>query len=245
VKIRCIDTETTGVPSDEETGHALVEIGWCDLSEASTIDGTDYVVGEQAGELVNPGRPIPVQARAVHHISDEDVQDAIHPDEACMILNDGDHTHCCAHNIDFEKKFVGIGDRKWLCTYKTALRLWPDAPGHKLGELMYFLEIDKEPDFVKEKAFPAHRAPPDAYLCAFVLRKILRTHDDVEELIRWSNGPALLYMCFMKKHKNKPWATVAREDRPYLVWIYEQSDVKDRDIRATVKYWLNLTAQNT
>lgn len=236
MKIRCIDTETTGMPSDQERAHALVEVGWCDL--------TDDFVGNPHGELVNPGRPIPIPARAVHHISDEDVADAISPTEACMILNDGDHEFVCAHNVDFEKLFVGIGERQWICTYKSALRVWPEAPGHKLAELMYFLEVDKDPDFFKGLAQPLHRAAPDAYVCAFVLRRMLR-EASLKDILKWSSGPALLHMCFMKKHANKPWSQVAQDDPEYMLWIVNKSDVKDKDIRATCRYWLRLKGHIT
>lgn len=229
--IRCIDFETTGLMTDEEV-HAIMEIGYVDLA--------DKRMSRPIGELVNPGRPTSIEARAVHHISDDDVAGAISPTEACLILMEGPHQFFCAHNIDFERKFFGGGERQWICTYKTALRVWPEAPGHKLQELRYFLRIDEDPDFNPEKAERPHRAPDDAYVCAFVLRRLM-DEVTIAELVRWSSGPALLHMCFMKKHKNKPWSQVARDDRDYLDWIYNTSDVKDRDIRATVKYWLKQT----
>lgn len=244
MKFRCCDVEATGLPSEDETGPAtgLMEIGWCDLVPEEPIDRHHSV-------LVDCGIPVSIRARATHHISDEMVLGELKPDEACSLLADGDHQYLVAHNVDHEKHYIGPGvmtidaskERKWICTYKTALRIWPEAEGHKLQELRYFLNVDDDPDFDRRLADPPHRAGPDAYVCAFVLRRILKeiTLDQAE---RWSAGPALLYMCFMKKHKNKPWAQVAREDRDYLDWIYNKSDVKDRDIRATVKYWLKQTA---
>jgi exodeoxyribonuclease X len=163
------------------------------------------------------------------------------------MLADGRHEYLVAHNIDHEKAYVGPGvhpetgeERKWLCTYKTALRIWPDAPGHKLMELRYYLHLDDESDFDRDLASPPHRAAADAYVCAHLLRRILK-EEAVDKLVHWSSGPALLYMCFMKKHKGTPWGEVARKDRDYLDWIYNKSDVTDRDIRATVKYWLKKT----
>ena len=229
--IRTIDFETTGLMDSEESRDAICETGCCDLDDKGYIS-------LPVGTLVNPGKPIPVPARAVHHISDQDVADAINPTTACRLLMEPRPDYFCAHNIDYEKKFFGGGDVPWICTYKTALRIWPDAPGHKLQELRYFLDIDADADFDPRLAERPHRAPDDAYVTAFVLRKVLE-HESIETLVRWSNGPALLYMCFMKKHKGKPWAQVAEEDRDYLDWIYNKSDVKDRDIRATVKFYLN------
>lgn len=239
---RCIDAETTGLPSDDVT-TGLMELGWCDLSNG--------IVYPPQSVLVDSGVPVSIEARAVHHISDEMVAGELRPDEALKMLANSNHNYVCAHNIDFEKHYVGAGvvpgtqeERKWLCTYKTALRVWPDAPGHKLMELRYFLRLDDAEDFDPKLANPPHRAPADAYVCAHLLRRILREPKmTVEQMARWSSGPALLFMCFMKKHKGKPWHQVAVEDRPYLKWIFEESDIKDRDIRATVKYYLNRTAK--
>lgn len=231
--IRCLDVETTGLPSDDDP-HALVEVGWCDL------DGD--LIGPPEGHIVNPGRTISVEAMAVHHLRDEDVAGGVNPTTACKLLAEGDRDYYCAHNIDFEKMFFGGGEVGWLCTYKSALRVWPDAPGHKVQELRYWLKLDDQQDFVRGFASQPHRARDDAYVTAHVLRAMLRAGTKVEDISKWSRGPALLVMCFMKKHKGRTWQEVARTDRPYLEWIVDKSDVTDRDIRATVKYWLKQTA---
>ena len=58
---------------------------------------------------------------------------------------------------------------------------------------------------------------------------------DIDRMLKWSKGPALLFMCYMRAHKNKPWSQVPAD---YLRWILEKSDVTDRDIRATAKFYL-------
>lgn len=257
--IRVLDMETTGLPSEDGTGekHGMMQIGWTDY------DTETKRIPVPHDEFVNPGRPTSIEARAVHHISDEDVKDGISPTDACQVLmgikprplfNDhaesaeGVPDYFCAHNIDLERAFFGGGEIPWLCTYKSALRVWPTAPGHKLQELRYWLNIDASEDFLSDYAAYPHRAPDDAYICAFVLRRMIaemmtlgefKTEEAaIAKMVRWSSGPALLYMCFMKKHKGKPWAKVAEEDADYLLWIWEKSDVKDRDILATVRYHL-------
>lgn len=230
---RCIDAETTGLPADGVV-TGLMEIGWCDLRFG--------IIHPPQSALVDSGIPVSIEARAVHHISDEMVAGEIKPDEACKIVADGEHEYLCAHNVDHEKHYLAPGirqsdgvDRKWCCTYKSALRIWPDAPGHKLQELRYFLQLDSAEDFDPKLADPPHRAAADAYVCAHLLRKILK-EITVEQLVRWSSGPALLWMCFMKKHKGTPWKDVPKD---YLDWIVNKSEITDRDIRATAKYYLN------
>ena len=57
----------------------------------------------------------------------------------------------------------------------------------------------------------------------------------IEDMARWSKGPALLHMCFLKKYKGTPWRDVPKD---YLDWIVNKSDISDRDIRATAKFYL-------
>lgn len=249
MRFRTVDLETTGLPSDDggpPTG--IMELAWC-----------DYVVGEPIGKpvsmLVDCGIPVTIEARAIHHISDEMVAGELKPDEAVPKLAAGDHAYLVAHNVDHEKRYVGTGFkpgstdelRDWICTYKPALRLWDSAPGHKLQELRYFLKLDDADDFDPKLAEPPHRAAGDAYVCAHLLRRMLQEAEkqniDLPRLVKWSAGPGLLVLCYMKKHKGKLWSTVAREDRPYLEWIYEKSDITDRDILATAKFWLKQTAK--
>jgi exodeoxyribonuclease X len=238
---RVIDVETTGLPSDNRDGEptGMMEIAWSDL----TIEG---VIKPPVSMLVDSGIPVSIGARAVHHISDEMVAGEVNPSEACGLAAQGEHIFVCAHNVDHEKNYVGPGvapgtdiERKWLCSYKAALRLWPEAPGHKLQELRYFLKIDDAEDFDPKLAMPPHRAGADSYVCAHVLRKVLAEakaqNIDHDRLIKWSTGPALLYICFLKKYKGTPWKDV---DKGYLDWIVNKSDISDRDIRATAKYYL-------
>jgi DNA polymerase III epsilon subunit-like protein len=63
--IRVIDLETTGINS---TDH-VVEVGSVDLLP----DGS---IGRFQEHLIKPPCRIPAEARAVHHISDEDVAQA-------------------------------------------------------------------------------------------------------------------------------------------------------------------------
>lgn len=245
---RAVDLETTGLPSEDEDGPptGIMEIGYCDYAEGDPI-------GAPIAHLVDCGIPVTIEARAVHHISDAMVKGAMNPSQGCALLADGKHEFLVAHNIDHEKRYIGPGidpqtdeERAWLCTYKAALRIWPDAPGHKLQELRYFLDLDAAPDFDPKLAEPPHRAAADAYVTAHLLRKILAFIEtdkakaekiNLKRLVSWSSGPALLVMCFMKKHKGTPWSKVPVD---YLRWITEKSDIKDRDILATARYWIRV-----
>lgn len=214
--IRCIDFETTGIPSEEDK-HAIVEIGWCDL------DG--HVVGVPDSVLCNPGRPIPHEAMAVHHITDAEVKDAT---GSIDVLGNPDYF--AAHFADFERQFFQT-DVPFICTYKVALRIWPDAPSHSLQFLRYHLDL-VAPAHV---AMPPHRAAPDAYLCAVLLQRIVMdAGTPLSEMVRWSNGPALLPRVPFGKHKGSKWDEVPID---YLDWVVRQKDM-DRDMVANARHHL-------
>ena len=64
--IRVIDIETTGI---DPATDAIIEIASVDmLREGGVTNAMDT--------LVRPGKPIPPSASAVHHLVDEDVQNA-------------------------------------------------------------------------------------------------------------------------------------------------------------------------
>jgi exodeoxyribonuclease X len=230
--IRCIDFEATGLPT-KDTTEAVCEVGWCDV----VFFRDDAEVLKPQSVLVNPGRPIPPAASAIHHILDRDVADCPPPTAAMAALMEGADAFC-AHNIDHEQEYFGGGDKPWLCTYKAALRVWPDAPGHKLQELRYWLKLDDEPDFDRALSFPPHRAAADAFVSAFVLRKLLGLAS-FDDIARWSKGPALLYMCFFKKYRNVPWHEVPSD---YMQWVIDKAEQADRDVKATCRHWLRKRA---
>ena len=93
IVFRNVDVETTGIPVETDR-HALVEGAWCDVHRAS--DG-DCTVMDPASMLCNPGRLIPVEAQAVHHIRDADVAGAPSPDLLCKAMGEGGD-YFVAHN---------------------------------------------------------------------------------------------------------------------------------------------------
>src|SRR5688500_9938703 len=112
--------------------------------------------------LVRPGRPIPPGASAVHHIVDEDVANAPALSEVIGRFQGADYYG--AHNCAFERSFFaaqGIELGPWICTYKSALRVWPDLDGHSNQELRYALgRATPFPGFDRASISP-HRAAFD------------------------------------------------------------------------------------
>jgi len=234
MQIRYIDFETTG-ETGEDAKQALCEVGWCDIA-VTEIDPTTGLLqaelGPREGFLVNPGRPMPPEGQAVHHISDEMVAGAPPPDRVFLELGKGFPDYLAAHGADFEQGFYK-GHVPWICTYKVALRLWPDLPTHKLQYLRYALDIGID----QSLGLPPHRAVPDAFVGAALMVKIIHEgRASIEDMVRWSKGPALLTIMSFGKHRGKRWDEAPSD---YLQWILDKSDL-DRDTKANAKHYLKL-----
>lgn len=227
MRIRCVDLETTGIDPAE---NAVCEVGWCDLVEGRF--GWD--IEEPRETLINPVRSIPPEVSAIHHIVDEDVQGKPFLGDVLDIFNDPAVDILAAHNAFFERGFITdgmTGGKRWICSYKGALRKWPEAPSHNNQALRYW----RKPEGLdRQLALVAHRAGPDAYVTAFHIRDLLKIAT-IDELVQWSGEPALLPTCFLKKHKNQPWATVPSD---YMRWVLTTD--MDEDIKHTCRHHLQL-----
>lgn len=217
---RVIDFETTGLGSPPNTG--VVEIGWSDVTAG---DGPTRIDGPY-NTLTNPGIPIEVGAMAVHHIQNEDIQNAHHPDEHLGTLHEA-ADFIVAHNAAFEQKFY-VPPIPVICTMKVAYRLFPEAMQHTNQYLRYHFGFNKlDPD----KCLPAHRAGPDTYVTARnlikMLEKAIELKIPISEFVKWSAEPPVLPRCPIGQHRGKPWSEV---DNGFLNWMLRQptmeSDLK-------------------
>ena len=226
MKIRIIDFETTGTPEDQV--KAICEVGYTDIYPDGTMDAP-------VGFFVNPGHPIPPETRAIHHISDADVATAMNPTHALMILAEGmQHGDIyAAHNAAFEQAFCGGGHHEWICTYKCAQHLFPEAPKHSNQVLRYWLGFDEKPEFQSSLAMPPHRAAPDTYVTAFLLQELLKKAS-ISELVGLSTAPVLLRKVTFGMHRGKQWKDLPWD---YLSWIANKSDL-GADEKHTARHYL-------
>lgn len=185
--LRVIDLETTG---DSFVNGGVVELGWQDVTTDG--DGVWQLRDGPGAILIQPGHPISPSTAAIHHIIDEDVADA--PswlDAAPPVLQQAGVVALAAHRSAFEQRWCTprlTGRARWICTYKCALRLWPEAPTHSNQGLRYW----RRPEGLdRATGLPAHRAGPDAYVTAHHLRDMLALAS-LDQLLAWSNEPALL-----------------------------------------------------
>jgi exodeoxyribonuclease X len=227
-QLAVLDCETTGVDADD----TVIEVAVVRLD-----DGAEF------SSLINPGRPIPPAASAVHHLTDAHVVGAPHladiEDELRQFI--GQRT-LAAHNASFDSRMLAaLGGQPWLCTMRLAKHLWPEAPGFSNQVLRYWLGLE-----VDVGDLATHRALADAQVTAALLRTQLaacreRWGTDAEaDLIAKANSPArVTHLYFGKEHWGKRF-----EDVPsgYLRWMVEKADRVDPDIRYTAQCHLKRAA---
>lgn len=217
--IRVIDLETTGFtpPAAGVCEVAYTDLIACGADLAGAL--ADWSVRDAfTAWLTHPGHPIPPETSAIHHIVDEDVAKAASFAMTVSKLFESDGqviVAFAAHNAKFERQWIddAITDGiPFVCTYKCAMRLWPDAPGHSNQALRYWLAPDGLDRAVADRA---HRAGPDAYVTAFLLREMLKVAT-LDQLIEWSNKPVLQTKCFIGQNRGKRWSEV---DFSFLTWV--------------------------
>jgi exodeoxyribonuclease X len=219
--IRVIDLETTG---EAPPVHGVCEIGWQDV--ALGTDGRWEIHGEGGARLVNPGRPIPPLTQTIHHILDEQVADApFWHDVARAVLDPyPKRVALAAHRSIYEEKFCSPAltrNAPWICTWKCALRLWPDSPTFSNQMLRYWR---KPEGLIHERGLPAHRAFPDAYVTAFHLRDMLNAVG-IDQLLAWSSVPGLLPRVRQGPDRGKEWSEASDET------IATMLEDRDEDVR--------------
>src|SRR5262245_42089654 len=225
--IRIIDIETTGTDSATD---AIIEIASVDMVRGGGITNA-------MNTLVQPGKPIPPGASAIHHIVDEDVKNA--PALAEVIGRFKGADYYVAHNCEFERGFFAahaVELRPWICTYKCALRVWPELDGHSNQELRYALgRATPFPEFDRSAISP-HRAAFDVVVTAAIFEELIK-HARWSELVQWSREPTLYTRLHFGKYRGQRYDAVAASDPDYLRWIVERSELEE-GIKHSAKYWL-------
>lgn len=163
-----VDIETTGT---DPVRASVVEIAVIRIDD----DGRR----SEFSTLVDPGVDIPPAASALHHITNEMV--AGKPDLATAASAAARWlfgVQVVSHNADFDAAFlapalgIDAAAHGWICTYRLAMHLFPEAPDHSNQTLRYWLKLpaDQVGDgHCSAGALPAHRALADARVTAGLL----------------------------------------------------------------------------
>lgn len=216
IRLRVIDLETTGTEPPAE----IIEFGRADV--VNDVSGVS--VEKPMARLYRPLNGIPPETMAVHHITEADFSDdtsVCTPDRLRMAVWGGETPNVLvAHNCEFERQFVtdvATDALPWICTYKVALRVWPQAPRHSNQVLRYWRGLSLDASL----AMPPHRAGPDAWVTAHLLVELLK-EASVEQMIAWTEEPKLMPSIPFGKHRGTRWAEAPLD---YLQWMVRQTDM--------------------
>lgn len=198
------DTETTGIKADKDR---IIEIAAYDPINDRTFES-----------LVNPGMPIPPQATAVHHITDEMVADS--PDfvevgkqfvEFCdgnvvLIAHNNDNFDIHFLRNEFSRSELEFPQWQFLDTLKWARRYRPDLPRHSLQFLREIYGIE---------ANNAHRALDDVIVLHKVFSLML---DDltIDHAYNLLNAPREIHTMPFGKYQGKHLAEIPKD---YVKWL--------------------------
>lgn len=222
--LKVVDFETGGLDATDK----VIESGWA-FFETATGAITP------GGSALHFAADIKPDAMAAHHIWPADIEGKPPFDAEDFVktaIDEGCAGLVC-HNAEFEAQWIGRiceGVLPIVCTYKAALRKFPDAPSHGNFALAYWLmqqgKIDLEP--VRATTEPAHRAGPDAYVTAFILAALYADGVTGKDLARWTREPKLFPKCTIGEHRGKPWGDVPGG---FLSWM-----VKTETMEADLKW---------
>ena len=240
-RLRVIDLETTG---NSFTDGGVVEIGWQDVlpSAGTGAAGPGWQLhGLPQSMLIDPGNPITPATAAIHHIIDEDVAGAPRWQHAAPDILRGAPgpvpVALVAHRASFEQRWCGpalTGGLPWICTYKCALRIWPEAPSHSNQGLRYW----RRPEGLdRALGLPAHRAGPDAYVTAHHLRDMLLAAS-LDQLLAWSAEPALLVKLPYGRLRGRRFRDLSVEDLEQLSGGERPGERVDAEIAFSARHEL-------
>lgn len=123
-----------------------------------------------------------------------------------------------------------LDTHKWLCLYRLARHLWPDAPRHTVQVLRYWLGLHE-----LHRGLPPHRALADVLVAAEIFRRALaaapvpKTLDALDSFIA---SPIRVPRMPFGVHYGKPIAEVPDD---YIAWALRNIDDMDPDLRWTLK----------
>lgn len=216
-----VDVETTGT---DAAVHGVVEYA------VVQVLPDPWRLGKFFTTVVDPGHAIPPEARAVHHISDEELEGAPSLTWAMLVASERlpESSTYVAHNAAFDSAFLGVPIP--ICTWRCARRIWPEAPAYGNQVLRYWLPG------LHAQCGPItapHRALPDAIVTANILIAML-AHHNPEQLVQFTNEPLLLKKVTFGKHKGMAWQDVPKD---YMRWLNNQKDI-DVDLKWTLEHYL-------
>jgi DNA polymerase III epsilon subunit-like protein len=240
-----LDTETTGNEAKDRL---------CQLAYKTATDS----YATMFNELFKPPMDIPVDAMAVHHITNRMIADKPTFQEstffpALKTLLEDTQTIMVAHNAKFDSQILkndNITPSHLIDTLRLVRHLDPDMKmkKHNLQYLRYFLDLDAE---VTEPIY-SHDARGDVIVLELLFWRLFKKLQELspdasedailDDMMRISQIPTIIAKFAFGKYKERRVADIAKEDKGYLQWLLTQkqnSDQDEEDWIYTLEHFLN------
>ncbi|MBP6912747.1 MAG: hypothetical protein KBB86_02330 [Candidatus Pacebacteria bacterium] len=236
MKLIFLDTETTGNTKDDY----LCQIAYHERGTSEFFN-----------ELYKPLKPIPPEASAVTHITNKHVADkpefkTSNDYENVKNLLESDDVVLVAHNAMFDIGMLqneGINPKNFICTLRVARDMDESGviPKYNLQFLRYYLELEVEAQ--------AHDALGDIMVLEALFDRLVKKQIElhgseelaIQKMIEVSSHPSILRNFSFGKYVGRTIEEVAKMDRGYLEWLYEQkksSDQNEEDWLYTLHHFL-------
>lgn len=229
--------------------RVVIDVETTGLENADRICSIGLVAGESASyELIHPGKKIPPQASAIHHITNEMVKESPSFSQSATYerlceLNTADNV-LISHNAPFELSMLQKEGIAWqgnvIDTLKCAKALMDDLEGYSLQFLRYELRLYREEtEYFNAFDFStiAHHALSDALHTRMVLEYLLDLADE-ERLIEISKSHVLLTRLPFGKYAKRRIEEISLKDPGYLKWMLESLMDMDEDLRYSIEHYL-------
>ena len=228
-----LDLETTGL----EEADRICSLGLI-IADESTAQTEET--------LIKPARKIRPEAMAVHHITNEMVNEApaFNDAEIVRLLQEHncDENILVAHNISFDLAMLAKEGFFWrggvIDTLQCSRHLIDEIDRFSLQYLRYELGLYRREESEAEKLgleLKAHSALSDAFHVR-LLHQYLNEMADDSTLMELTIEPVLIKKFVFGKYKDHYLEEVAMNDAGYLRWMLEQSI--DEDLQYSIKHYL-------
>jgi len=237
MKIIMLDTETTGNKDEDRI---------CQLSYI--VANENLEIEEIHNELVKPPIPISFEAMAVHHITNEMVEDKpkikhTNAYKRLKEVNSPDNLiviHNAAFDLEMLKKEGFNPFFKLIDTFRILKHLLPEGK-FSLQYNRYALGLYKNEEEICKKydiQINAHDALGDVVVLTLLFEYIVKNFDkSLEELIELTKKPVLHDKFYQGKYKFEKIREVLIKDPGYIEYMLNQVDL-DPDVRYSIEHHL-------
>lgn len=239
-KYLLFDTETTGANEEDK----IIQIGLMVVHNKNDIDVLD--------DLCSTDVPIKLEAMEVHNITPDLLEgkpkfQETKSAENILKYNDKEN-YLIAHNIKFDlgmlQKENFINKYTLIDTLRCARHLFDDMPYHRLQYLRYALELNKIEESEAKKlgiVIKAHDAIGDVLVMKLLLSKLVQKVGEkytginpMIKLAELTNTPVFVKTFKFGKYKGSDVAEVAKKDGGYLLWMRNNMEDLDEDMKFTI-----------